>query len=191
MQRVVRDGFIANDGTKEELDAIIYATGFDTSWVPRFPIKAHGKNLQDVWAQEGPLSYLAVAVPEVPNLFSFAGPVSLYSIPLLARCATNSPQQYGPLAVGSLLPIIEHLTNYICKVITKMQVENIESLQPKLEPALAFREHHNLYVRRMAWAGPCSSWFKKGDPNGSLTMYPGSRVHFFELLKEPRYEDYM
>lgn len=71
-----------------------------------------------------------------------------------------------------------------------MQVENIESLQPKRASALAFKEHHDLYVQRMAWAGPCSSWFKKGDPNGSLTMYPGSRVHFFELLKEPRYEDY-
>lgn len=89
MQRVVRHGFIANDGTKEEVDVIICATGFDTSWVTRFPIKAHGKNLQDVWTQEGPLSYLAVGVPDVPNLFSFAGPVSLHSISLLARCVAN------------------------------------------------------------------------------------------------------
>lgn len=71
-----------------------------------------------------------------------------------------------------------------------MQVENIKSLTPRLGPSLAFKEHHDLYVRRTAWSGPCSSWFKKGDPNGALTMYPGSRVHFFELLGSPRYEDY-
>lgn len=76
------------------------------------------------------------------------------------------------------------------KAITKMQVENIKSLTPRIEPALAFQEHHDLYVNRTAWTGPCSSWFKKGDPNGRLTMYPGSRVHFFELLENPRYENY-
>lgn len=71
-----------------------------------------------------------------------------------------------------------------------MQIENIKSLAPKMGPCLAFKEHHDLYVQRTAWSGPCSSWFKKGDPNGTLTMYPGSRVHFFELMTEPRYEDY-
>lgn len=71
-----------------------------------------------------------------------------------------------------------------------MQVENIKSLTPKLGAAVAFKEHHDLYVQRTAWSDPCSSWFKKGDPNGSLTMYPGSRVHFFDLLGTPRYEDY-
>jgi hypothetical protein len=98
--------------------------------------------------------------------------------------------QYGPLAVGSLLPIIEVFTNYIISAVTKMQIENIKSLAPKIGPALAFKEHHDLYVKRTAWSGPCSSWFKRGDPNGALTMYPGSRVHFFELLGSPRYEDY-
>lgn len=36
---------------------------FDTSWVPRFPIVAHGKNVQDI-QRERPVSYLSMAVPE-------------------------------------------------------------------------------------------------------------------------------
>ncbi|KAJ9157859.1 FAD/NAD-P-binding domain-containing protein [Pleurostoma richardsiae] len=171
MQQITETGFIAHDGTTHDVDVIICATGFDTSWVPRFPVKAHGKNLQDVWRGKTPLSYLAVGVPEMPNYFMFAGP-------------------YGPLAVGSLLPIIEVFTDYIITTISKMQIENIKSVSPKMGPALAFKEHHDLYVNRTAWSDPCSSWFKKGDPNGTLTMYPGSRVHFFELLRSPRYEDY-
>ncbi|KAH8886537.1 FAD/NAD(P)-binding domain-containing protein [Thozetella sp. PMI_491] len=171
IQRVTETGFIAHDGTSHDVDAIVCATGFDTSWIPRFPVKARGKNLQDVWQNQGAMAYLAVAVPEVPNYFMFAGP-------------------YGPLTVGSLLPIIEVFTNYIISIINKMQIENIKSLEPKMGPSLAFKEHHDLYVQRTAWSGPCSSWFKNGDPNGTLTMYPGSRVHFFELLRSPRYEDY-
>ena len=77
MQKVTESGFITHDGTSHDVDAIICATGFDTSWVSRFPIRFHGKNLQDVWKENGPLSYLGVAVPNVPNYFLSVGPVSL------------------------------------------------------------------------------------------------------------------
>jgi hypothetical protein len=194
MQRIAEDGFIAHDGTTEQVDVIVCATGFDTSWIPRFPVHAHGKNLQDVWAKDGPLSYLAVGVPEFPNFFWFVGPVSINSSKgtklKSGRNWRTSSFQYGPLVVGSLLTIVELFTEYMISVITKMQVENIKSLAPKMAAARAFREHHDLFMQRTAWSGPCSSWFKKGDPNGSLQMYPGSRVHFFELLAQPRYEDY-
>lgn len=77
IQRITENGFIAHDGTSHEVDVmIICATGFNTSWTPRFPVKAHGKNLQDIWKERGTISHLAVAVPEFPNLFSSARPVS-------------------------------------------------------------------------------------------------------------------
>ena len=75
MQEITEDGLIDHDGTHHKLDAIVCATGFDTSWVPRFPIVAHGKNMQEEWKKSTPLSYLAVGVPEFPNYFCFAGPV--------------------------------------------------------------------------------------------------------------------
>lgn len=75
MQRVTETGFVAHDGTTHDVDVIVCATGFDTSWVPRFPITAHGRNLQDVWREQGPLSYLGVGVPEMPNYFLSVGPV--------------------------------------------------------------------------------------------------------------------
>jgi cation diffusion facilitator CzcD-associated flavoprotein CzcO len=63
MQKITPKGFIAHDGTEHECDVIICATGFDTTWVPRFPVVARGKNVQDMLAK-GPISYLAVAMPE-------------------------------------------------------------------------------------------------------------------------------
>src|ERR1700712_355225 len=48
---------------------------------------------------------------------------------------------YGPLGHGSFIPIIEHVTKYILTVAKKMQLENIRSLQPKLEICESFAEH--------------------------------------------------
>ncbi len=188
VNKVTETGFVDPEGAEHKVDAIVCATGFDTTWIPRFPLKAYGKDLRDVWAKNGATSYLAIAVPEVPNYFSFGGPVCI-TVSSNMLFEANMPK-YGPLAVGSLLPIIEVFTKYIIEIITKMQIENIKSLSPKIRATQQFKEHHDLYVQRTAWVEPCSSWFKKGDPNGLLSMYPGSRVHFFELLRHPRYEDY-
>ncbi|CAK7237721.1 hypothetical protein SBRCBS47491_010100 [Sporothrix bragantina] len=171
IQGVTETSFVANDGTAYDVDTIICATGFDTSWVPRFAVTVNGTDLRDTWAKTGALTYLGVGVSDVPNYFLSIGP-------------------YSPLAVGALLPVIEVYASYIIAAVEKMQLENIKSMAPKKKAVDAFKAHHDLYVTRTAWSGPCSSWFKKGDPSGSLTMYPGSRVHFFELLKTPRYEDY-
>lgn len=71
-----------------------------------------------------------------------------------------------------------------------MQKEDIKSMTPRRDVCEAFAEHADLYVKRTAWSDPCSSWFKNGDPNGRLTMFPGSRLTYFDLLEDPRYEDY-
>ncbi|CAK7206931.1 hypothetical protein SEUCBS139899_009738 [Sporothrix eucalyptigena] len=171
MKCITETGFVSHDGSAHDVEVVVCATGFDTSWIPRFPVTVKGTDLRDTWTKQGPRTYLGVSVPDVPNYFLSVGP-------------------YAPLAVGSLLPVIEVYANYIITAITKMQTENIKAMAPKQKAVQAFKAHHDLYVTRTAWSGPCSSWFKKGDPYGSLTMYPGSRVHFFQLMKTPRYEDY-
>lgn len=170
--RITPTGFIDHQGTAYEVDVIICATGFDTSWVPRFPFIAHGKDLRDIWSgEEGVTSYLSLGVPNFPNHFSFCGP-------------------YGPLGHGSFMPLIECWTDYINKVITKAQVENIKAIAPRLDVSKQFRQHADLYLKRTAWTSPCRSWFKQGRTDGQAAIYPGSRLHFFELLKAPRYEDF-
>jgi len=51
------------------------------------------------------------------------------------------------------------------KFIKKMQTENITSVTIKDKAADDFNEHRDLYLKRTAWAGQCSSWFKPG-PDG-------------------------
>lgn len=172
LERITEKGFIDADGEEHEVDVIICATGFDTSWIPRFPfINGKGVDIKDLWTPNNVTSYLSIGVPTFPNHFSFCGP-------------------YGPLGHGSFMPLIEHWTKYMFDVITKAQVENIKSYTPRLDISKQFRQHADLFLQRTAWTSPCSSWFKQGKKDGQPAIYPGSRLSFFHLLERPRYEDF-
>jgi len=68
--RIVRDGIQLESGEIIKLDAIICATGFDTSFTPRFPLVGRNGNIQDKFRAEVPKSYMSCALSEVPNYFS-------------------------------------------------------------------------------------------------------------------------
>lgn len=70
IEKVTENGILTRDGQFIELDVIITATGYDSSFVPRFPIIGlDNVNLQDKWRNEGAAAYLCVAVPGFPNYF--------------------------------------------------------------------------------------------------------------------------
>ncbi|KAJ7632121.1 FAD/NAD-P-binding domain-containing protein [Roridomyces roridus] len=169
-QRITEKGFIDAEGNEHEVDVIVCATGFDSSFRPRFPVIAHGKNIQDLW-QDFPVdSYLSVAVKNVPNYFMYYGP-------------------HGPSAHGSGAPVIQAYTVMFLEIIKKMQRENIQSIKVKDKAADDFNEHRELYLQRTAWVGNCSSWFKS-ELDGSPMLFPGNRVLFMELLANIRWEDW-
>jgi cyclohexanone monooxygenase len=61
-----------------DLDVIVYATGFDALTGPLEALGIRGRGgqpLPDAW-REGPRTYLGVAVPGFPNLFTITGPGS-------------------------------------------------------------------------------------------------------------------
>lgn len=165
-------GFIDHDCKFHEVDVIICATGFDTSWLPRFPFIANGQDIRDLWSDaNGLTSYLSISIPTFPNYFSYCGP-------------------YGPLGHGSFMPLIEQWTKYMFSVIRKAQVENIKSFRPRMDVSLQFRQHADLFLQRTAWTSPCRSWFKQGKADGQAAIWPGSRLHFLEMMGAPRYEDF-
>lgn len=62
---------VIGNGVEVEVDTIICATGFDTSFRPAFPIIGRrGVNLAEKWAKH-PEAYLGLAVPDMPNFFTF------------------------------------------------------------------------------------------------------------------------
>ncbi|KAK4935997.1 hypothetical protein LTR10_023044 [Elasticomyces elasticus] len=170
LSQVTEKGFLDPEGVEQEVDVIICATGFDTSWVPRFPIIANDVNLQDLYSSK-PIGYLGVGAPRMPNYFTFYGP-------------------YGPLGQGSAMPMIELFASYIMKAIQKIQFEDIKSITPKTEIIDQYAEHTDLFNRRTVYDAPCRSWFKGGTYDGRIMLHPGTRLQYMELLSSPRYEDY-
>ncbi|KAH0835158.1 hypothetical protein AYO21_10319 [Fonsecaea monophora] len=168
---VVENGIRLKNGTVLEFDAVICATGFETSWRPRFPIIGRdGTDLRKQW-KDRPKSYLSCTVANFPNYFVFLGPNS-------------------PLSHGSALPSIEHLTKYLFQLIYKVQTQNYKAVEPLEEAVDDFIEHADKFMERTVWAGKCRSWMKGGKKDSPPLTHPGSRLHWFQMLQEPRWEDY-
>lgn len=97
----------------------------------------------------------------------------------------------GPASHSSILPVLEWYTRYVFQVIDKMQTENVKCIDPKPEAIKDLYNHTHELMKRLAWSSACSSWFKNGKTHGPVTaIYPGSRLHFFEIMKNVRWEDY-
>jgi cation diffusion facilitator CzcD-associated flavoprotein CzcO len=81
-------GLIAADGTKVDVDVVICATGFDTSFAPPFTLI--GRNGADLRQQFGdqPVGYMAIMTENFPNYYMYLGP-------------------NGPASHSSILPILE------------------------------------------------------------------------------------
>ena len=72
-----------------------------------------------------------------------------------------------------------------------MQSEDIKAFDPKKEAVEDFFNHTHELMKRTAWSSACRSWFKNGKIHGpAIAIWAGSRLHYFEALKEVRYEDY-
>jgi cation diffusion facilitator CzcD-associated flavoprotein CzcO len=67
--RITEDSIVDASGTETKVDAIICATGFDTSFSPHF--KIYGRNGAEIQDQFGdfPVAYLAITAENFPNLF--------------------------------------------------------------------------------------------------------------------------
>jgi cation diffusion facilitator CzcD-associated flavoprotein CzcO len=156
LQELTEKGFIDPDGNEVEIDALILATGFNTTWVPRFPIIARGKNLQDIYTEKA-LSYIGVAAPSMPNYFTFYGP-------------------YSPIGQASVLAMMDHFSKWILQMIEKMQVEDIKSVIPKQPVIDDYGEHTKLLIKRFVWDEPCRSWMKAGSIDTPPSSYAGTRT---------------
>lgn len=210
---VVAEGIQLESGEIIKLDAIICATGFDNTFVPRFPIVGRYGNVQDRMRAETPKGYMSVALPGVPNYFSkFSTGFHNFLACLLAirqdgahereremnrslvsadQIQTASLGPNAPIGHGSVFTLLEHVARYVARMIRKCQTEGIRAAAPSDAAVTDYAEHVAAFMPRTAWAAPGRSWFKGGREDGPVTaLHPGSRVHFFHMLERPRGEDW-
>nr|POE51572.1 putative sterigmatocystin biosynthesis monooxygenase stcw [Quercus suber] len=169
--RCTENGVIGADGVERHVDTIVCATGFDVSYRPRFPIiGADGLDLKDAWAR-CPESYLGLAISGFPNLLTFIGPT-------------------WPVENGSVMGPLHSVSEYALAVIRKLQNENIRSFAPRPAVTAAFNAHVQEWIKHTVWKDDCRSWYKDNDTGRVNAVWPGSSLHYQQVIAHPRWEDY-
>lgn len=100
IERLTEKGLVAN-GQEFELDAIVFATGFDAMTGTLFNVDIRGREgleLKKKW-EAGPRTYLGLMSEAFPNLFMITGPGS----PSVKGNMINSLEQHVDLVVDTML----------------------------------------------------------------------------------------
>jgi cyclohexanone monooxygenase len=131
---------IMTGGIEYEVDAIVFATGFDamTGALAAIDIRgAGGVSLKEKWA-EGPRTYLGVASAGFPNLFMVTGPGS-------------------PSVLSNMVVSIEQHVDWIADYIEYLRKHDIAREEPTVEAEDAWVAHVNeaagytLYPTAASW----------------------------------------
>jgi cation diffusion facilitator CzcD-associated flavoprotein CzcO len=128
-------------GREYEVDAIVFATGFDamTGALLKIDIKGRGGlRLADKWG-EGPRTYLGVAMAGFPNLFTITGPGS-------------------PSVLTNMLPTIEQHVEWIADAIKYLR----DHRHTRMEASPAAEEEWGMHIGELAGRTlryTCNSWY--------------------------------
>jgi len=72
----------------------------------------------------------------------------------------------------------------------KLQNELVNSFCPSKKATDEFNEHVQTWATATVWAGSCRSWYKDIETGRVRAIYPGSSLHYREMLSDVRWEDY-
>ena len=154
IERVTETGVQTAQG-HFELDALIWATGFDamTGTVLAIDIEGReGRALREAW-EAGPRTYLGLQVHGFPNLFTVTGPGS-------------------PSVLSNMFVSIEQHVDWITECIAYLRVEGLETIEATREAEDAWIEHVNESAKgSMLTAPTCNSWYLGANIAGKPRIF--------------------
>lgn len=146
------DRAVAASGASYDLDAIVFATGFEAT-EPPFATVVHGRggqSLSEHW-QAGMQAYDSIAVHDFPNMFIINGPNT-------------------SLGHNSIVYIIESQVEYILGALDYAQVHGITAMEPTKEAEDAYVDAIQQGASGTVWIdGGCQSWYVD-QRSGKLTL---------------------
>jgi cation diffusion facilitator CzcD-associated flavoprotein CzcO len=173
LARVEGSTVVAADGSRREVDAIVFATGFHTVDMPmaEFVRGADGRTLAEVW--DGDMRALrGTTVAGFPNLCFVIGPNT-------------------GLGHNSMVHIIESQLSYIIDYLGTLEASGAAALEA--DPA-ALQRWCEEVERRMGptvWnTGGCKSWYLNAAGRNP-TLWPASTVRFRRLTRRVDAREYV
>lgn len=176
ISRISEEGIVV-DGQEQELDLIIFATGF-RSVNFMHPIKVHGHRgrlLSEIWSK-GAHALYGVAVESLPNFAMLYGP------------NTN-------LGHNSVILMIESQARYVLHLITavlnaRQREGQALTIMPKPERVDDFNQDLQRSLSGTSFADSnCASWYKTME--GLITNnWSGSAIDYQKLLSKLDWSDF-
>ncbi len=124
-----------------ELDALVFATGFDAVTGALLAVDIRGRNgatLKDAWS-EGPKTYLGLTVKDFPNLFTITGPGS-------------------PSVIGNVITNCEYHVDWIDACLAHMRRHDLGTIEPDAEAQAAWGVHVTEVADRTLFP-KANSWY--------------------------------
>jgi cyclohexanone monooxygenase len=146
---------VRTGGREYEVDAIVFATGFDAMTGALFSMGITGRDglkLQDKW-EDGPRTYLGLTTRGFPNLFVITGPQS-------------------PSVLSNMPVVIEQNVEWITGVIQYLQAHDLDVAEPAQDAEDKWVEHHNEVAAATLLLGTDSWWVGANIPGKPRTLYP-------------------
>jgi cation diffusion facilitator CzcD-associated flavoprotein CzcO len=168
--RVEPSGVRTRDGRLHALDVLVLATGFqvDRFMRPMTVVGREGVTLEDAWRQ-GPAAYMAIAIPDFPNLFMLNGP-------------------NGPVGNFSLIEVAELQLGYIVRLIDQVRAGACREVSVARAAAALFDAARREAARHTIWSSGCKSWYL--DATGVPTAWPWTFDRFQEEMAAPHLDDF-
>ena len=135
-------------------DALVFATGFDamTGALTRInPIGSGGVRLSDVWA-EGPVTFLGLMIPGLPNLFSFSGPGS-------------------PSVLANMVLHAEVQVDWAIGLVTAARAQNADHVEVRRDAADAWTRHVTQVAEGTLFVQATSSWYLGANIEGKKRVF--------------------
>jgi len=163
-------------GDKEfELDALVFATGFDAMTGPILRIDIRGRggvSLRDKWS-DGPHTYLGLMVAGFPNMFIVAGPGS-------------------PSVLSNMVVSIEQHVDWLADCLAHLKAQGLDSVEPTQEAEDEWTNHCNQRASETLFPR-ANSWYMGANIPGKPRVfmpYLGGVGHYREICDEIAAKDY-
>lgn len=169
--RIERDGVVTADGTRRRADAIIHATGFETTtFLAPLAIEGRrGQKLDFVW-RNGAEGYLGISVPGFPNFFMLYGP------------NTN-------LGHNSIIFMIECQVNYVVRCLQELARRDVAFMEVRSDVTERFNADLQRKLAKTAWVAGCASWYKN-DAGKVVNNWSGFTTDYWLRTRRPRASDF-
>ena len=159
IKEVTPTGFVTEDGTEREVDALIFSTGFQVTEMPSSKLvrNGDGQTLRESWAGS-PQAHKGTTIHGFPNLFLMLGPNT-------------------GLGHSSMVYMLESQISYFLDALRSMDTRGAAVAEVRKDAEDAYNELLHEKLDGTVWNTGCSSWYV--DQHGrNVTLWPDWTFEF-------------